>query len=647
MSKLPLIINSFVGGLSTDKKTGIAHSFAYSRSVDFRAKPSQFTLLPKPRQEDDGVVEDLILNAVMDNNGNIFSIGQDGYFYKRDTSGNWTLIGNVPSSTFGLVYRPDQDAIFITGETTVSSYTPLSSTPVLQPNFYNISLSTYNDSDFAGFNVSSYQDTGNTSTAIGTAVVEGDTTSRFFQTDIMPLNSIAVRVKDRGTGDWTLTLHDGLNTVLGTATVTNANLVNGEFNKFVFSAPVNVQVAPAAQTYHIHVTSTVADGSVWSTNINDLSSCDLQVWADRLIDTRNGMHPATTFQQYMCIGNGQYLSVVELLGSPEPTNDEWQRHKLTFPPGYEVCGLAVFNEYLAIACEKAGQEGCIFFWDGLASTYNYFTLVPEGSPYAIHQYKNVLYYYAGGAWYAIGSVGSQPQKIRAMPGGENSYSVSNNNTKIYPYAATVRNGVQLMAYPSVTTNETIEYGVYSWGQVDQTMPLSFGYSYVLSTGSLNYSVSNGLAIGMVQNFGDTLLISWKDTGLCGVDVVDSNSPPASYGVVESLISDAGYVAKYKQAHYIEATYLPPPDGVEFKLKYSIDRGDWQYSEPFTADTLYFDQEGYARLPIGNAGFEIDQQARYHEFQLGIEVTCDETVTESPVVTSLSLVYDNLIDEVLQ
>lgn len=664
MSKKPLILSNFSGGWATDKKVGIEHSFAYSQSVDFRKSPSQITPLSRTAREDNGVVRDLVQNSAMVSNGSIYSIGSSGQFYKRTTAGLWSSVGSLPAGAFGLLYRQDQDAIYIAHTTTVSQYNPISTTPILNPNFYNISKSTFNNTVNATFNVNADQSGSGQTTAILTSYIEGDTTQlRYFQSDIEPLNKLSINISNKGTGNWTLTLHDGLNTNLGAVTVSNATLNNG-WNDFVFATPVRLSVGSLtssnAQTYHFHVTSTVADGSVTSSTLNDLSTCDMQLWADRLVSPTNGMHPMMTFQQFVCIGNEHYLSVWEPLGEPQPSNSAWQRHKLNFPPGYEVCGLAVFNEYLAIACERAStgtntpQDGIIFFWDGLSSTYNYFTLVPEGSPYAIHQNKNILYYFAGGAWYVMTSVTSNPEKIRTMPFGENAYNNNNDSTVIYPYAATVRNGVQLMAWPSVTTNTNIQYGVYSWGQVDKNLPNSFGYSYLLSTGSQTYSAQNNLSIGMIQNFGDNLLISWRDdlNGGYGVDVVNSNSKPAAFSSIESLIYDGGYVGKEKEDDYLESTWLPLPNGVSIVLKYSINRGGWIYSSGatsnaaggFTNSNTWLDGDGYARLDTFDTG---SNAGRFNELQLGLDIYCDDTVTETPIITSVSTVIDTLADEVLQ
>lgn len=652
MSVKAWVYNSWVGGQAVDKKTGIANSFANSQSLDFRKSPSQMSVLPGTRRADNGVITDLIQNEVMTQSGRTYSIGSTGNIYTCSPSGSWSMFGNIGSvGTFGMNYRQDQDAIYIPGTTSVSSITTVSTNPILNVGYYGESQSTYNNSDQATFNVNSNQSGGTQATTILTSFQEDTLTQeRFFQTDIQPISKIGVNIVDQGVGNWTLVVHDGLNTQLGTATISNANLTVG-VNYFVFPTPIQVNVGPnAAQTYHFHLTSTVADGQVSSTSLNDLSTCDMQLWANRLVQTTNGIHPQVTFQQFECIGNGRYLSVWENLGEAAPSNSAWQRQKLSFPPGYEVCGLAVFNEYLVIATERittgtnTPQEGIIFYWDGLADTYNYFTQIPEGSPEAINEFENAVYYVAGGNWYTITSVAATPQKIRRLPGSENVYMGSNTQTRVYPNVATVRYGIHLLGWPSTTMNTDIPYGVYSWGKVEYTQPDSFGYSYILSTGSQAKTDTNNLTIGMVQNFGNVLHISWQDGTTFGVDVIDSNSTPAPFATWEALIEDNGIVTKQKLASYMDGHWLDIQDGVQIQLKYSINRGDWVYSPLYSNANLWEvdNDTNYARLDVGSAS----EEERFYEAQVGIDIYCDSTVTVPPTIVGASMPFDDMNSEEL-
>lgn len=638
---VPLIFKNFSGGQSTDLKFGIKNSFAASQALDFRKAPSQLTVLPGLAREDNGVVKDLLQNEVMTSDGTIYAIGSAGAFYKRTSAGVWSKEADVNVGTYGLDYRKDTDAIYVPTSKSVSLYNNVSTTTAaMYMNYYAASYSTSDNSALVGFNVAAYQVGSSLTTALSTAISESSTGRRYFQSDIEPLMKISVFVVAKGTGDWTLTLHDGTDTVLATATVTNANLVNTTFNDFTFtSAPngqVRIYVTPNARTYHFHVTSTVADGTLSSSQTNNLGTADCEIWADRLIKTNNGIHPMARFLQYEIFGNGNYVSVWEPISTP-PTNDEWQRHKLVFPSEYEVCGLAVQNEFLVVALEKnvtgtstRQQDGLLAFWDGTSPTYNYFVRIPEGSPQAVHEYKNIIYYFAGGDWFAIASPTTQPVKVRQMPGSATEYSGANANFRVYPYSATVRRGIHLMGYPSQTTNTSVNFGVYSYGAVDKNFPDSFGYSYVISTGSQNYSVSNNLMIGMVKNFGDLLHVSWQDTlnGGFGVDFVDNTSSPASTATWQSLIFDAGAPTKTKNAMYMKISYLPLPVGVTVTPMYSINRGAWVSGQAFSNTVLYKSRTDYCRLDI--------PESEFTEIQLGMSIT---STTLTPTITSVALWFD--------
>lgn len=648
---------SFVGGQAVDKKVGIANSFADSQSLDFRKSPSQMSVLPATRRADAGVVTDLIQNEVMTETGRTYSIGSSGNIYTCSSAGVWSLFGNLGASgTFGINYRQDQNAIYIATPTAVSSITNVSTAPVLNTNYYGESQSTYDNTANSEFNVNSNQASGTKQTAVPIVLDEGSL--RYFQTDIQPISKIGVSIYAKGTGDWTLTVHDGLNNVLGTVTVTNTNLNSNQVNYFTFTTPITANVGPNnAQTYHFHLTSTVADGIILSTNTNDMMSANMELWANRLVTTTNGLHPMETFQQFTLIGNGRYLSVWENLGEVSPSNSAWQRQKLTFPPGFEVCGITVFNEYAVIATQRTTtgtntpQEGVIFYWDGLSDTYNYFTPIPEGSPEAITVYENSLHYIASGDKYVITSVAATPQKYRKMPSAESVYTLNNSQTKVYPYSSTIRNGILLSAWPSVTTNTGIPYGVYSWGRVDYTQPHSFGYSYILSTGSQALTATNNLTIGMVKNFGSILHISWRDDTSTavryGVDVVDATSTPASYAKWEALIVDDKMVTKDKQGSYLEANWLTIQNGVDIQLKYSINRGAWVYSPKYNNANLWSpdDTPNYTRLDIGNDDGTIEE--RFNELQIGMDIYCDATVTQPPEIIGVSAIFDSLDGEALQ
>jgi hypothetical protein len=453
----------------------------------------------------------------------------------------------------------------------VRRYYPISGTPTFDVT-YGASRS---------IDANAYRTGGTSTYSVPTAITENDYCS--FQPDIEPFYSIKVLIPTKGTGDWTLTLHDGLNNVLATSTVTNANITSGQLNEFVFSSQVRALVKPNARTYHFHLTSTVADGTVTCSTTSNLNSADFELWAYRLVDTVNGLHPMVQFQQFTLIGNGNYVAVWEPLTDSNPPNNEFQRHRLVFPSGYEVCGIAASKGFAYIALEKKAtnaskdfQDGLIIKWDGSSNTYDDYVNVTGGSPQSISIKDNLPYFYVSGALHAWPG-GDTIVKVHTIANTSTDYKDTVDNTQVYPNMITVRDNVLHAGYPSTTNNTSIKHGVYTFGSLDKNYPSSFGYSYVIST-QTKLNTAGTLQLGCVRNFGDEMYISWKDGTAYGLDIVDSFCDPAPTFKFRSLQFDAGLVRKRKKALRMAIDTEALPSGVTITPVYNVDNSSDVSSE---------------------------------------------------------------------
>jgi hypothetical protein len=586
--------------------------------------------------------------------------GDAGIVYRRSTAGSWSVIGTLSSSGGGIDYRRDTDSVYLTGTKTVSQLASVSTaTPTLNPDIYAASISQYVPVPPSTV-PQTYYTAGNQLYTLTTAKLESSTTARLFQVDIEPVSKISVFCVTKGTGDWTLYLEDGLDNVLASKTITNANLTNFTWIDFSFTGATNGQVrlypAPEARTYHIHVTSTVADGTIATQTAGDMSNCNLEVWADRLVYPTNGLHPMDRFQQFEIIGNGNYISAWEPISSPPvtspPASAEWVQAQLTVPMEYECCGLAHTNEYLVAAFEKVSsnanqspQEGLLIFWDGTSATYNYDVPITEGAPYGLHVYQNVAYYYAAGYLWAITSPTTQPIALRRMPGSATEFSGTNSPIKLYPQSMTVRRGIHLIGYPGMTTNTSVNFGAWAWGATDKNYPQALTYNYVLSTGSQNYSASNNLRIGMVKSFDDLMHISWRDdlNGTYGIDKVDNTVGAAPTAIYQTLVVDNGYAGKYKGAGYVEA-YYKLQSGCSIQFAYQFNRsGTWVTdTNSYTTSTLWQGHSGYARFPI-TADASGHPAGTFREVQGQITVTSPSGASPSEVYM-VAIVFDDKKEE---
>ncbi len=620
----PTIISNqqFYGGIAVDDKIGIENSHAYSRAVDFRKKPGQLSPLAAPTRIGSNNVVDLMQQIIQVDDGTRYGLGDQGYFYKINTDNTVVVEAKLDNGAAGMLYRKDLQEMYMTSAKTVSYYGKFT-TPSIQVNKYGSSASTATTSVLTG---------GTQTYTLQTTISENSTALQSFTSDIEPLSKIRVNVVAKGTGNVTLTLHDDANNVLATSTVATANVTSNTFLDFTFSSQVRIYVKPSARTYHFHLTSTVADTTVACATAGDLNTCDFSIYADRLVDT--DIHPMAQFLQYVCICNERYLSVWEPL-QDTPSNLEWLRHRLDFGPGYRSIGLAVTDEFLVISCEKRStsttkdfQEGRLYFWDGLSETYSFFIEVQEGSPEGLYTYQNIVYMIINGALY-VWPGGKQLIKLRTLLNTDTEFTNIADTTRVYPNVMGVRRNVLVFAYPSLTSSTTMEHGVFSYGSVDKNFPASFGYNYVISTGTRLYNGVNALRIGCVRSFGDSLYISWRDDTQAsgfkyGLDVVNNSSTPAQTGSWEARIFDGQAVFKQKAANDMKLTCNAIPANCVISMKYKIDRGSWVYP----TDGVLIEANTYKVADINT---------RNHEVQVGFDWANNGTTFTTPfVVTGMAL-----------
>lgn len=697
--ELPKInLNSFVGGEAIDFKNGIAGSFFSSQALDFRQKASQMTVLPGMRRLSDRL-SDKILAMDQDVDGNRYGAGDQGWVYKLDPSDTITRLGKMDSAgAAGVVYNQQNSQLYMSEQQAVTLFGQIGNNPnLLKAHFgpsasvapgtiytFNTTTNSYDGGTVSG--VSTQRNNLNTLTVTGLtpdnyasavtntlsntyvlptliAGVPPEATGNFcaFVPDIEPFYGIAVFVTNRGTGDWTLTAHDSMNNNLGAVTIANAQIKLG-WNLFTFALPgvrafVNaIASANGATGYHFHMTSSVAGdtAAVATINANDLTGANFVLFAHRLVQTKNGWHPMCIFNQYLCIGNGNYLSVYNFGNDKAPNNGQWIRHMLFLDVGYEVTGLSAMTQQLIITAEKRStnatrnyQNGYLYTWDGQNSAPNQKVPIPMGAPYSPFCFNNNVYFYCAGSLMVWGG-GTSIIKVRYIAYQNTDYLGMVDHTVVNPNMMDTRYNLLLTGYPSTTTNTTLKMGIYSWGAVELTYPNSFGScSYVLAdgkafaAGGTGNNVWTDLEIGMIKNFVDTLYATWQYTDgagqtFYGIDVTDNTSDPAPEFDFSSLIWDGGAIYKVKQGMRVLLSFLPLPTGVEITLWYNIDRGGEKSAND--ENVAYKAVAGDSSLLIN-----IPASKRFREIQWGFFGTC-AAGSSTPTIIGLTAEIDSLADE---
>lgn len=457
---------------------------------------------------------------------------------------------------------------------------------------------------------------GNTYT-VPLTITESSTTIKTFTPEKDPQKSFAVLIAAKGTGDWTLIIHDQYNNEVASKTLTNANLAVG-YTEFIFSTPWRPQLN---QNYHMHLTSTVADGTVTTTNAGELSTVSFKTYFQFLV-TDTDFHPVANFLQFLVFGNERYVGTLEAT--------LYEPNALTLPSGFRVRCFGYWNEYLAIGTWKGSSvsdfdSGRIFFWDGVSDTYNFFIDVPEGAINSMIGTRGSLYFMAGyRAKLMVYEGGAKARKLKNLLNTEN-----NTTVEVYPGAMTMWRALMRIGVAGNQNDATIYRGAYTWGAVNEQYNDSLSFDYPISTG--NYQ-GNNVRIGLTHVVSNKLLIGWQDGTACGVDYVDISNPPYPSGEVWMLIGDDGAMYHDKEMVTLASQFAPLASGESVSCMYKLDRN----SSAITPVTQSTAGERTARAVIATNG------SRYMEQQVGVKL--ETSTTTSPVVYAVNAEIDSLTEE---
>lgn len=496
-------------------------------------------------------------------------------------------------------------------------------TPVFTTNVPFPGYTTRNDIDTQNTNI------GDTYTLL-TAISEASVDTLSFTPVTDPQSSVGFYVDTKGTGNWTVTIHDQQNNVIATSTIANANIPSSGFIEFFFSPQWRIL---AGYQYHMHLTVSTGTSKVVSGTANDFSDAEYATYFGYLV-TDTQFHPIIQFQYQPLggtltgaeiIGNERYLAVWD--------GTNYEPNFITFPPGWHVRSFALWREFLAVGVWRGGNiydfpNGRVYFWDGVAPAFNFYIDVPDGPINAMFGINTDLYMFAGSrgellcyqGGYVSNVGNTQSSKIKRMP-----LLAAGDYTEVYPGAMTMWRGLLHFGLFGSSNSTTMQRGVYSYGTINQYYPNTLSYDYIPSTGN----TGNTVTIGCVYPVGQSLIVGWQDGIAYGADKINFSNAPASSGELQVLVQDDGTIWKDKESLKVRADHLPLATGESVATEYNINRTGWIINTAnstsdsiFTADTIV--------------------TGRGNEYQIGFYLYA--TGSTSPTVTGISLLRDNLASE---
>lgn len=454
------------------------------------------------------------------------------------------------------------------------------------------------DVPFSGVTTRQDQDQSNTNDTYSDSYVLTTTISETIANKIEfvpnrdPQKSIVLSIDTLSTGIVTVTIHDALNRTVATSSAAVGELSLG-FYEFIYTEPFRPVIGA---TYHMHITSTVADGAIDTKAATTGLSDDTEVFAyftthyQFLVEDE--YHPHLPFAGLMSIGNERYIATLE-------PGDLYEPHALALPAGFRVRCATRWREYAVYGCWKgssitSSEEGLLCFWDGVSGNFNFIVPVPEGGVNSMFIYQDTIVLVAGyqGTILAYQGGGSV-QRINHIPG-----VARDKRIEVAPGGMCTWRTYLCMGFDLSTNSEAVYKGVYTLGSLDSGYPISLGFEYETSLGD---QTGSSVSIGMVYPSGQNLYIGWKNDNTYGIDRVSVTNDCYETGSLESLITDYGTIAKERQPLAIRGDFEELLDGQSFRAKYRHNRAaNWNYSD--WEDTVGATD---IRWPIEDKGKELE------------------------------------------
>jgi len=614
----------FTGGLSISSKRGIKATIRNGIGLDYKTDPD---LLSANRRlvKDSSTTVDGAVKWLVEYNGDMFAYDDNGVIYRK-TGSTWSELRDVDAqagvSSTGQGLAVFDNYLYYAHKTGFGRYGPLDGTPAFSDNFLE---GTDDQKD-----QEQLQTAANTYT-LQTSINEGATHRQTFTPDKQTLVSITILPISKGTGNFTVTLHDEANTSLGAVTIASANITNSTLLEFVFTTPIQLVVG---SEYHFHVTVSTGTSTIRANTASDSET--LRYFTEyQILEDDDNWHPMMYFpgSQSLVIGNGRFLAewdgVVyrDISGGINGENQGSER--LVFSKEESVRGLALVGDYLAVGTTHGANvydhgSSTIYFWDGSSATYtNFKNLIGEFNAMAVDA-DGLLHIIHGGDG-RISIFSGSLDLVHQIPNiGRNKY------VEVYPGAITTW-GSDILFGISDGDSTSVYRGVYSYGRKSKDYQRSLNIDYTISAGSFDDDVQ----ITAVKGVGPTeLYVAWQDDTTYGIDLIDTTQD-LTEATMETLIFDASRPYMEKRASSIKLTFEALANGQTFEVRTKTDRASSWGSVIGTVT--------YANTENGTT---VEKTLPYTERwkELEIQLKLKTTTSTAPKLISMAVYFDFVDDE---
>lgn len=404
--------------------------------------------------------------------------------------------------------------------------------------------------------------------ALATSLSEAGSAYKPFYASQDTLSKVRLFISDKGTGNWTLTLHDSANVSVDTVAITNANLSEGWMD-FNFATPV---VLNMDEEYHIHLHSSVADGYVITSNFLDLSDANVELFSAGDLE----FHSMQVLNGVLYLGERNYVHSIYR----ESGIHYIRLGALDIAQPLRIKAMNKFINQLVIGTYVSDNVNKteIIRWDGWSVSFNVSDTIEETGINAFIPADNYMYVNAGKSGSIYVYDGSRLELVKVIKGDY----TEGKQAHIFPEAVATFKGVPIFGFSNLVDNPALQ-GVYSFGQRTADYPRVLALDYPVSlrgtvlvdeveTEDPTAFVMSDLEIGCITVVNDIILVAWRwwddveEEYLYGIDELDNdNKLNGAYFETRNMIAMRHEMKDYK-TYYIPYKSLPANTGANLYIK---------------------------------------------------------------------------------
>lgn len=560
-----------MGGISDSKYSGTDKSVYKLIGLDLHSTAGLVKVRQKLTKNSGSTVEGLCKVAIDCSDGYKYWFDSQSGKIWRDASGTWSLIHTT---------TPDAGQAYCLGAKEYDGYIYWATEKRLHriPVNRTSDWATYAEEDWQPLNLdqTTLGSTGNTY-SLTTGVDEGATHRQTFTPVNSPIEAIGVNVGAKGTSsNWTLKVHDSVNTEVASATLTNANVTASAFNIFTLSS---LWYPTIGSVYHIHIyaDNTTGTPTVVSTTSGDLEDGNIKVYTT----SDSEFHPMEIQNLVLYIGDKHFIHQVEANASNVHT---FTREALDIQKPDRVKALSKMGTDLLIGTivNSSISRARVYWWNTWSVSFTDFDEVDEVGINAFILGDNTVFVQAGIAGNIYYVTQYRTLEIYRKISGD--YSPTKYG---YTHPNSWANlGGQIVFGFSNGSGNPAEQGVYMLGRHTKNYPYVLDLSFPISERSGGALVMSGIEIGAIIVSGMNMWVAWKNGSTYGVDKLDySNKLDLAYFETRLLIPFRSVQQNFGE---FVIAYESLPTNTGFTLNY--DQNHTASYTAFTSDELVKDTD---------------------------------------------------------